>query len=870
MHAELRKGGRPDATRDEAGTEGNVWHPRCVVKAAWKAGYRMQKVERDPTEEGAVDLRVILKSDGVYAIEGIQNKTYYHGKRKVDKWGPNVEGPEVVPNEWRHVIAWKDGVGLDWEFDETTGKRHADGGVVPLADLWLRAGNKVKPGKGYFRKILKVYKITPRAVKRGADELVPPSAAPPSPLAKVGPPRISLEEAIRTRNFAAIAAKSEQLANPRNETRFSPALLDAAKCNDVELLACLLTNGCPGRDEVCETAAAHGHLACLQYAHEHGCAWDKDTCRSAAAHGHLACLQYAHEHGCAWGKYTCVSAATNGHLACLAYAHEHGCAWDKDTCTLAAMDGRLDCLAYAHEHGCAWDEDTCTLAASNGHLDCLTYAHEHGCAWDEDTCMYAAENGHLDCLAYAHEHGCAWNASTCMLAARNGHLACLTYAHEHGCAWSSYTCMEAAKNGHLACLTYAHEHGCAWNASTCTLAARNGHLACLTYAHEHSCEWDEDTCWLAARNGHLACLVYAHEHGCEWDENTFSGAHTSRHLACLRYLLRQGCPVGLPSTRRSAAQAVCRGLLWPKVRLAFRVRHWWFKFQEAHHGTAAASLKIQLDSLANDEEMLPLAPAVAPVAAAGANQRTVRQLARCGGVKRGADGEPIDPFASKLRRHRSPSPLARRGSPRATAQTEELPEWVPPPDRFAALPAEVVSLVLDEVDDRTMCALAMVSTGLNEAAHPYVQGAALDAFLIALIELMEAYFEHDDPDFNWSGRCEWIAEWNDVPVDRVVAWLQALPKDENGLPMGEDSCQGETRSLLDPLNDHIYLYSLVPDGAGWAADVTRDHVVEEVDSLWECVESALKSLRVVDLNAGTARMKDFAARVQNVSAGISW
>eukprot|EP00966_Prymnesium_polylepis_P292347 6751671-Prymnesium_polylepis.1 len=114
----------------------------------------MQKLQLDSTKAGAVDLRVVLKSGGTYAIEGIQNKTYYHGKRKIDKWGPNVEGPEVKPNEWRHVIAWKDGDGLDWEFDET-GTRHADGGVVPLADLWLLADNKVNPDKGYFRKILK-------------------------------------------------------------------------------------------------------------------------------------------------------------------------------------------------------------------------------------------------------------------------------------------------------------------------------------------------------------------------------------------------------------------------------------------------------------------------------------------------------------------------------------------------------------------------------------------------------------------------------------------------------------------------------------------------------------------------------------------
>ena len=67
------------------------------------------------------------------------------------------------------------------------------------------------------------------------------------------------------------------------------------------------------------------------------------------------------------------------------------------------------------------------------------------------------------------------------------------------------------------------------------------------------------------------------------------------------------------------------------------------------HRTAAASLKIQLDSLANDEEMLPLAPVVSPVAAAaGVTTLSIRKAGRCGGAKRGADG-PIDPLAKRPR-----------------------------------------------------------------------------------------------------------------------------------------------------------------------------------------------------------------------------
>ena len=76
----------------------------------------------------------------------------------------------------------------------------------------------------------------------------------------------------------------------------------------------------------------------------------------------------------------------------------------------------------------------------------------------------------------------------------------------------------------------------------------------------------------------------------------------------------------------------------------------------------------------------------------------------------------------------------------------------------------------------------------------------IDDFLDALIDVTEAYFRHAD--FVWSEQCEWIAEWKDVPVDGVVAWLQALPKDEDGLPIGADSSQytnNDVRSILEAL-----------------------------------------------------------------------
>ena len=125
--------------------------------------------------------------------------------------------------------------------------------------------------------------------------------------------------------------------------------------------------------------------------------------------------------------------------------------------------------------------------------------------------------------------------------------------------------------------------------------------------------------------------------------------------------------------------------------------------------------------------------------------------------------------ACGLRVSQALSPLAKRGTPPRAAS----PPPPSPPDRLSSLPNDLVSLVFDAVSERDMRSLAVVSSNLSQAAHPHVQGAALDAFLNALIDVTEAYFEHeDDADFDWAGQCEWIAEWDDVPVNGVVA-----PKD---------------------------------------------------------------------------------------------
>lgn len=51
------------------------------------------------------------------------------------------------------------------------------------------------------------------------------------------------------------------------------------------------------KSNLCDIAAASGHLSCLQYAHEMGYPWSHMTVRIAADSGHIVCLKYALDHG---------------------------------------------------------------------------------------------------------------------------------------------------------------------------------------------------------------------------------------------------------------------------------------------------------------------------------------------------------------------------------------------------------------------------------------------------------------------------------------------------------------------------------------------------------------------------------------------
>jgi hypothetical protein len=79
----------------------------------------------------------------------------------------------------------------------------------------------------------------------------------------------------------------------------------------------------------CSRAAVHPNHDMLQYLRDElKFAWDERTCASAAQHGQLETLKWAHTHGCPWNEETCASAAGAGHLGVLQWARAQGCPWD--------------------------------------------------------------------------------------------------------------------------------------------------------------------------------------------------------------------------------------------------------------------------------------------------------------------------------------------------------------------------------------------------------------------------------------------------------------------------------------------------------------------------------------------------------------
>ena len=122
----------------------------------------MTKLKINKHQSECVNLRELFEADGMFLLDGTLNQVWYQddeerisGQTRVTEDGvvvPDEPSPAVLPRAWRHLVAIKNGFILEYTMD----------GIQKLNVncLWIKAdGVTADLSKGYFREILKVYRV---------------------------------------------------------------------------------------------------------------------------------------------------------------------------------------------------------------------------------------------------------------------------------------------------------------------------------------------------------------------------------------------------------------------------------------------------------------------------------------------------------------------------------------------------------------------------------------------------------------------------------------------------------------------------------------------------------------------------------------
>ena len=137
-------------TPEYVGIPDQQWHPEVVKRAVIAQDFHFHKLDLS-----AVNLKKELQT-GDYLLDGVLNSSYCKMVKGKEIWEETDEldksgiTPAANEGHWRHSIAVSDGRKLE---DEYTGEMSA---------RWLWLDNHSRPDreKGYFYKILKVYRIS--------------------------------------------------------------------------------------------------------------------------------------------------------------------------------------------------------------------------------------------------------------------------------------------------------------------------------------------------------------------------------------------------------------------------------------------------------------------------------------------------------------------------------------------------------------------------------------------------------------------------------------------------------------------------------------------------------------------------------------
>ena len=137
-------------TPEYVGIHDQQWHSEVVKRAVIAQDFHFHKLDLS-----AVNLKKELHT-GDYLLDGVLNSSYCKMVKGKDIWEETDEldhsgiTPAANEGHWRHSIAVSDGRKLE---DEYTGEMSARW-------LWLDDHSRPDRAKGYFYKILKVYRIS--------------------------------------------------------------------------------------------------------------------------------------------------------------------------------------------------------------------------------------------------------------------------------------------------------------------------------------------------------------------------------------------------------------------------------------------------------------------------------------------------------------------------------------------------------------------------------------------------------------------------------------------------------------------------------------------------------------------------------------
>jgi len=99
--------------------------------------------------------------------------------------------------------------------------------------------------------------------------------------------------------------------------------------------------------DICTTAATHGDIEILKYAHKSGCPLTADVINSAAHHGYLHIIIWLREHGCKWNTSTCKNSIDGYNFDILKWLINYKNF--RSTCSLASNETEI----------CPWDVQKC-------------------------------------------------------------------------------------------------------------------------------------------------------------------------------------------------------------------------------------------------------------------------------------------------------------------------------------------------------------------------------------------------------------------------------------------------------------------------------------------------------------------------------